>query len=374
MTYYGGFLSGIPRRLGTNDALDASVGALAASFPYMHTKQLSADMLNKYGHALKTLRIHLSDPAKAYTPDTLCAIYLMDICQSWIGRRDDLLHSHGEVMAHFLNAAPVDKWKDSFEVEMLVTICAAVAMESFANPKIQLDEFLAKLDDVHGTQYGPRRYFDEQREPYSITLPGLANLGKYFRDPELYIVEIAAMYQESLVDYEMARKRLATTRETLKAVRTPLEMYPVTKQYTASQAMFGLVGSIILDMGSVLRVFSPDDLSLAAEAAKVSSEMMLLAQDAMQYRPLGSSYIPFCLVSAWAAADGTSERADVERMLEDWQSDFQETRWIDTAVWLKNRFEDLRLRLTLSQLRAAPSDLVSIPDARVGGPDSCCIL
>ena len=73
--------SDIPRRLGTNDALDASVGALAAWFPYVHTKQLSPDMLDKYGNALRTLRLHMSDPAKAYTPDTLCAIYLMDICQ-----------------------------------------------------------------------------------------------------------------------------------------------------------------------------------------------------------------------------------------------------------------------------------------------------
>ena len=81
LTYYGGFLSDIPRRLGTNDALDASVGALAASFPYVHTKQLSPDMLDKYGNAQRTLRLHMSDPAKAYTPDTLCAIYLMDICQ-----------------------------------------------------------------------------------------------------------------------------------------------------------------------------------------------------------------------------------------------------------------------------------------------------
>jgi len=248
------------------------------------------------------------------------------------------------------------------------------AMESFANPKINLDEFFAKLDDVHGTQYGPRRYFDEQRVPLSITLPGLANVGKYFRDPELYIVEIAAMYQESLLDYAMARKRLAIASETMNAVRTPLQTYPVTKQYTAIQAMVGLVGSIVLNMGSVLRIFSPDDVTLSAESAKVSSELMLLAENAMQYRPLGSSYIPFCLVSAWAAADGRTEQAEVERMLEEWQSDFQETRWINIAKWLKDGFEDLRLRLTLSQLRVMPAESVAtIHDARVGGPNSCCI-
>ncbi|KAK0104374.1 hypothetical protein ONS95_004668 [Cadophora gregata] len=341
----------------------------------MHTKQLSPDMLKKYGHALTTLRLHLSDPVKAYNPDTLCAIYLMDVCQSWIGRKDDLLQGHGEVMAHLLNAAPVDKWKESFEVEMLVTICAVVAMESLANPKIQLDEFFTKLDNVHGTQYGPQRNSGENKVPFSITLPGLASIGKYFRDPELYLVEISAMYQESLLDYEMAQKRLMAAAKILTATRTPLEAYPVTKQYTATQAMVGLIGSIVLNMGNILRIFSPNDLTLSAEAAKVSTEMVLLAQDARQYRPLGSSYIPFCLVSAWAAVDGTSAQWEIENMLEEWQSDFQETRWINIAKWLRNGLEDLRLRLMFSQLGVLPGESVAVAQvAQVGGPNSCCIL
>ncbi|KAH7348314.1 hypothetical protein BKA65DRAFT_594168 [Rhexocercosporidium sp. MPI-PUGE-AT-0058] len=373
LTYYGGFLSDLPRRLGTNDALDASVGALAAAYPYVHTKRLSPDMLSKYGHALKTLRIYLSDPKRAYTPDTLCAIYLMDVCQSWIGRREDLLKSHGEIMAHFLNAAPVDKWRDSFEIEMLITISAAVAMESFANSRIQLDEFFAKLDDAYRKPFGPKKYFDKDA-PLSITLPSLANMGKYFRDPELYIVEIAAMYQEALMDYNTARQRLTVSAETLAVARTPLESYPVTKRYTAVQAAVGLIGSIVLNLGSILRIFSPDDVALSADAARFSSEMILLSESAMQYRPLGSCYMPFCLVSAWAATDGTAEQAEIERMLEEWQNDFQETRWMNMANWLKSGLEDLRLRLTLSQLRVSPAHTVTgIQDARMGGPNACCV-
>lgn len=81
LTYYGGFLKDIPRRLGTNGALDASVSALASAFPSLHTHQRSPEMLDKYVQALKTLRVYLSDPAKAYTSNTLCAIYLIEICQ-----------------------------------------------------------------------------------------------------------------------------------------------------------------------------------------------------------------------------------------------------------------------------------------------------
>jgi hypothetical protein len=80
-TYYGGFLKDIPRRLGTNDALDASVSALASAFPSLYTQKKTPEMLERYIFALKTLRITLHDPVKAYTSNTLCAIYLMEICQ-----------------------------------------------------------------------------------------------------------------------------------------------------------------------------------------------------------------------------------------------------------------------------------------------------
>lgn len=81
LTYYGSFFKDMPRRLGTNDALDASVSALTAAFPSVYAHQQSTEMLAKYVKALKTLRICLMDPTKAYTANTMCAIYLIGICQ-----------------------------------------------------------------------------------------------------------------------------------------------------------------------------------------------------------------------------------------------------------------------------------------------------
>lgn len=78
---YGGFVKDIPRRLGTNDALDASVGALTSAFSSLQRRRQSPETLSRYVHALKTLRISLNDPAKAHSPNTLCAMYLIMICQ-----------------------------------------------------------------------------------------------------------------------------------------------------------------------------------------------------------------------------------------------------------------------------------------------------
>lgn len=78
---YGGFLKHIPKRLGTNEALDSAVGAVTGAFPTLYTGQISRGALTSYGDGLKALRVCLDDPSKAQTAETLCAIYLMIICQ-----------------------------------------------------------------------------------------------------------------------------------------------------------------------------------------------------------------------------------------------------------------------------------------------------
>lgn len=81
LTTYGVFVLDLPRRLGTNKALDAAAEALAVSHPSLYTGKQRPEMLATYLNALKELRISLSNPNKLQITDTLCAIYLIIICQ-----------------------------------------------------------------------------------------------------------------------------------------------------------------------------------------------------------------------------------------------------------------------------------------------------
>lgn len=78
---YGPFFTDLPRRLGRNRALDASVRALTTSFPSVRTHRCTLDMYKAYGEALGCLRASLDDPATAGSVETLCAVYLVMICQ-----------------------------------------------------------------------------------------------------------------------------------------------------------------------------------------------------------------------------------------------------------------------------------------------------
>jgi hypothetical protein len=81
ISIYGPFFKEIPRRLGKNEALDASASALTTALVSVHRHQQTPDMYEKYAEALKALRIALNDPSTSEQPETLLSMYLITICQ-----------------------------------------------------------------------------------------------------------------------------------------------------------------------------------------------------------------------------------------------------------------------------------------------------
>lgn len=81
LSYYGLFLKEIPKHIGSNKALDASVMALVDGFSTLHTKEVSRGALVHYGHALRALRLTLLDPKQSTSVSTMCAIYLIMVTE-----------------------------------------------------------------------------------------------------------------------------------------------------------------------------------------------------------------------------------------------------------------------------------------------------
>jgi hypothetical protein len=81
VAYYGPFLRDIPRRLGNSTVLDSAVRALSTAYPFLHTGSYPPNALVRYGQSLRALRECLNNPVEARTPNTLCAVYLITICQ-----------------------------------------------------------------------------------------------------------------------------------------------------------------------------------------------------------------------------------------------------------------------------------------------------
>ena len=78
---FGGFLAEIPRRLGTNEALDAASEALMTSYTHFIAgdAENNPDILTKHSMALSALRRTLDDPVKALSSETLCSTMVLQI-------------------------------------------------------------------------------------------------------------------------------------------------------------------------------------------------------------------------------------------------------------------------------------------------------
>ncbi len=143
---------------------------------------------------------------------------------------------------------------------------------------------------------------------------------------------------------------------------------------------YGILLALASTLNGILRAFEPDDMGLVGESTGFSTDIITLAAQASQHRPLGASYIPPCLVAAWAATADPSKQAEVEKMIAEYQTDFVQARWMDSAVWLKNRFERLRRKLAASYPKnfiGNASTAVSAPSeepAEAMGPGTMCCI
>lgn len=80
---FGPFVSDIPKRLGRSVALDATTQAFVLSLPPSpySRRQPASNTLESFSVALKATRLALAHPVRSKSIDTLCAAYLLLICQ-----------------------------------------------------------------------------------------------------------------------------------------------------------------------------------------------------------------------------------------------------------------------------------------------------
>ncbi|KAF7558065.1 hypothetical protein G7046_g5878 [Stylonectria norvegica] len=366
---YGTFLMDIPRRLGTNASLDAAVDTFTSASASLHTGgRHSVATLTKYGHALKTLRESLDNPVTARKPETLCAIYLIMITQGWMGRQTSQSTSHGEGIAKILRATMDQKWESAFEVEMLVTLCVPVIVESFANPNIQLKPWLEELLD----KYKPKPT-DKEQPPdpgiINLRLRNLAKVPEFARNPELHLLEIRNAYQRLETDTAIIYQVMISARARF------IPSLPVVEQRMsrAYETAYGLLLTLTMVMGGLLLGFDPYNMALTDNLNDCTRKILILAEETAPYRPLGASYIPMCLAAACSACPDTDLIRQSKEKLLDYQGDFWEVDWVKLAIWWRTRFDALHLKTATALIEHASKSNTEVFEA-LQQAESCLLL
>lgn len=175
----------------------------------------------------------------------------------------------------------------------------------------------------------------------SLELSNLARIPDLIREPAKYKDDIAVAYERMRYELPLLKGGLEMA-DTL-ASETPTRA--ATKLRIQYQVSVGLLMGCALIYNGYLRAFGMDDGSMAEEANAMTDDAIKLAHDAAQYRPLGASFIPLCLIPGWAAADSVEIQQKVVQALEVYQDDFTpltSRSWYIMAYWLRGEMDLIR--------------------------------
>lgn len=316
---YGSFLEAIPQRIGTNEALDTAVDALVyAHSQYGTTTRGAANdpkSLTRYTHAVTTLRLCLDDPVKARETNTLAAVMLLLICQSFLGTYVGEFSGHTEGAAIILKTRGYGNPEDDFERNLILTLRGPVLFESLYNSRIQ---------------FSHEEWTRLVKNPLDGELPKgnvvycLAHVPELMRRGRIALSTNSStqgLIYEARHQYNKVKASVDKLREAYETSKAPSSPQ-ATRLHAHHQRMFGLGLAIILIFHSLLQALGDNSFDLCFDSQRCCEDVLDLAEHARPFRPLGSSYVLLCLTTAWVATTDEVVRELLLQTYEDYQEDF----------------------------------------------------
>ena len=323
---YGDFLEAIPPRLGTNEALDTATASLLAAHAHLGSSQrhlTSIHTLSKYTTALTTLRRTLNDPVLAAQPETLCAIYLLLISQSFIDACAGLQTSHVQGAVQVLKARGKRDSESDFEKKVLISLRGPILMQALLDPKIQFEydewiDLMMKYQGVKGHEGAIMRGWAE--------MPWLMDRGRVAlkTGDEAQRLVLA---EQALRDYGRICAALSYFKEKYLEFQGEKPIPGQTsdsrkRKHNALQRLYGLALIITLISNCIAQALEPGDAELLEEGKALCDDTFILAEEAAMYRPLASSFIILACYAAWVAVRDQKTRDLVREKMVEYMSDW----------------------------------------------------
>ncbi|KAI7759369.1 hypothetical protein LZL87_008746 [Fusarium oxysporum] len=350
---YGWFVKDLPRHVGSSKPLDAAITAFVTGFGLLKDRSVSkVDALDKYVFALKALRESMQDPAQAFSADNMCSIYLVSICQEWLGSggsgAGNVNSKHHEVLAYLLQNAILKSQFNPSDKPFMQTIFSVVVLESFTNPNIQVGAWFWQALSVLGDAARPLKSGDGTSFA-SLNIGTMGEMSRFIRDPDRYLYQIQCAY--ALIQTEHPRLVNAAEEAVARAKlsgSTFLQRRMGMRFHTAIAAM--LTMATILNR--ILRSYDGDPV-LVADAKRYVDESIVLGRAASYNRPIAAAAVASPLALSLAAL-GNYRREEVERLLVEYQTDFPGLNYFSDVKMVRGGFEDIdknnqrKVRLLLS--------------------------
>lgn len=217
-------------------------------------------------------------------------------------------------------------------------------LESFYNPQIALDQSLWDSDEPQESlRPDVVRYHAS-----SLELRQLARTSMLLRSPEMDLAEVQCKYDHvrnncAKLEAILSKAPISRSQEGILITNLP----PTAKRlHVRQQTGHGILLMIALALNKILQTqnsSASDRSTLSLEADNLVDQVLTLAEQAMQYRPLAASATPLCLIVAWAVTDNALKQERLQELLDEYEKDFASVRWRDQAVKVKERLSNRRL-------------------------------
>ncbi|KAM5341529.1 hypothetical protein ACJ41O_014560 [Fusarium nematophilum] len=329
-TYGAYFIPDLPRRLGSNSTLDASISALVASYNAVQLKQPKQNALTLYGTALKALRESLQDPTQSVAIK-MEAVYLIFL---WMDRKH--AEKHREMLSYLLQDVVSQGKLHEIDPRNIHGLCIQVISESFINPKVELGPWFWDL--VSKDLLSSRPYcHHHQGKLISLELGTSAELSVYLRQPERYLDQIKCIHEV----FRLERPRLRHVVEECSAVvLSPTTSHSTKKAYLSYWTAYGGMLATGLVTARVLHAFRADS-SCVEEVHDLCDDAILMAQRWDSFRPCAASWVPELLKIAWAAVANSYRRKEVEELIVEYEKDMEGANFLEQARDIRDRLDRL---------------------------------
>ena len=220
----------------------------------------------------------------------------------------------------------------------------------------------------------------------SLRNRNLARVTTLIRDPVTHLQEIEITYHRVREDSAKMARILAEIPVVQAAdgrLTTPLPI-PSRRLHMRWQTGYGILLLVAIMLNKILRFYrsTSNGSSLREESSEFVDSIIVLAEQASQYRPLGASASSVFLLAAYAALDiGDEEKATrIQALLEEYQSDFSRTRNVTLDERLRLRLQTLQPHFSSTSPvcprtdHTEPNDLELMRQNSPNKADLCCIL
>ena len=355
----------LPQRIGQDAALDASVRALTTilrssppswpspspSSPSSSSSSSSSEIVNveslrHYTAAIGALKKNLAKPETAYTPYTLAAINLLDVCSTWLNKNGDTHVAHGIILSHIckeLAATGINEQDDLTAQAMLnaklllvknpLPLCLALLTkqqleEAIFNPALSLASWERKALDATDVRLkrAPKKgglllspWWDECSSGIAVhflDLDRMARLPVFMRRPHDNIDEIRSHYNLVRTEYPTAKQ---FGDDVLRpAFRTLAASFANARAQTSFHELECLAAALALTLNHLLRKFSQaaDGQVLREERNDYCADVIALGHECKGELPMAAIHIPMALAAGVVTVENESQREELLGLME----------------------------------------------------------